>query len=80
MATPVTSASAATLAAPTRSYAGPMVLMTCLFFLFGAVTNFNDVLMPYLKDVCQLTDLQSSAVQSAFLGRIFSCRCRPAGC
>ncbi|HEX8507124.1 MAG TPA: sugar MFS transporter [Hymenobacter sp.] len=58
-------------AAPTRSYAGPMVLMTTLFFLFGAVTNFNDVLMPYLKDVCQLTDLQSSAVQSAFFGAYF---------
>jgi FHS family L-fucose permease-like MFS transporter len=48
-----------------------MVLMTCLFFLFGAVTNFNDVLMPYLKDVCQLTDFQSTAVQSAFFGAYF---------
>jgi len=48
-----------------------MVLMTLLFLLFGAVTNFNDVLMPYLKDVCQLTDLQSSAVQSAFFGAYF---------
>ena len=52
MATPISTAPAATTAAPTRSYAGPMVLMTCLFFLFGAVTNFNDVLMPYLNDVC----------------------------
>ena len=72
MATPVSNAAAAaTTAAPARSYAGPMVLMTTLFFLFGAVTNFNDVLMPYLKDVCQLTDLQSSAVQSAFFGAYF---------
>lgn len=65
------SAPTASTAAPARSYAGPMVLMTTLFFLFGAVTNFNDVLMPYLKDVCQLTDLQSSAVQSAFFGAYF---------
>jgi FHS family L-fucose permease-like MFS transporter len=71
MATPVTTASAVSTAAPPRSYAGPMVLMTCLFFLFGAVTNFNDVLMPYLKDVCQLTDFQSTAVQSAFFGAYF---------
>ena len=71
MATPVTTPAAAATAAPTRSYAGPMVLMTLLFLLFGAVTNFNDVLMPYLKDVCQLTDLQSSAVQSAFFGAYF---------
>ena len=65
------STSSVATAAPARSYAGPMVLMTTLFFLFGAVTNFNDVLMPYLKDVCQLTDLQSSAVQSAFFGAYF---------
>ncbi|KUG08726.1 hypothetical protein ASU33_11340 [Solirubrum puertoriconensis] len=48
-----------------------MAAMTSLFFLFGAVTNFNDVLMPYLKDVCQLTDLQSSLVQFAFFGAYF---------
>jgi FHS family L-fucose permease-like MFS transporter len=48
-----------------------MVLMTTLFFLFGAVTNFNDVLMPYLKDICQLTDFQSTAVQFAFFGAYF---------
>ncbi|WP_210116056.1 sugar MFS transporter [Hymenobacter wooponensis] len=70
MAAPITS-SPTTASSTTRSYAGPMVLMTTLFFLFGAVTNFNDVLMPYLKDVCQLTDLQSSAVQSAFFGAYF---------
>ncbi|WP_201980259.1 sugar MFS transporter [Hymenobacter rubidus] len=68
---PSSSAPSVATAAPARSYTGPMLLMTTLFFLFGAVTNFNDVLMPYLKDVCQLTDLQSSAVQSAFFGAYF---------
>ena len=67
----VPSSSSIATAAPARSYAGPMVLMTTLFFLFGAVTNFNDVLMPYLKDVCQLTDFQSTAVQFAFFGAYF---------
>ena len=71
MALAPSSAALTASTAPARSYAGPMVLMTTLFFLFGAVTNFNDVLMPYLKDVCQLTDLQSSAVQSAFFGAYF---------
>ncbi len=60
------SSTSTTAAAPARSYAGPMVLMTILFFLFGAVTNFNGVLMPLLKDVCQLTDFQSSLVPFAF--------------
>ncbi|WP_310397937.1 sugar MFS transporter [Hymenobacter sp.] len=68
---PLSAATPAATTAPARSYAGPMVLMTTLFFLFGAVTNFNDVLMPYLKDVCQLTDFQSTAVQSAFFGAYF---------
>ena len=71
MATPITTPTPSAQSTLTRSYAGPMVLMTLLFLLFGAVTNFNDVLMPYLKDVCQLTDLQSSAVQSAFFGAYF---------
>lgn len=53
------------------SYAGPMAAMTTLFFLFGSVTNFNDVLMPYLKDVCQLEDFESSLVQFAFFGAYF---------
>jgi FHS family L-fucose permease-like MFS transporter len=72
MATPVSvSSSAPTAAAPARSYAGPMVLMTTLFFLFGAVTNFNGVLMPYLKEVCHLSDFESSLVPSAFFAAYF---------
>ena len=68
---PSSSAAPAATSAPARSYAGPMVLMTTLFFLFGAVTNFNGVLMPYLKDVCQLTDFQSSLIPFAFFAAYF---------
>ncbi|OUJ72937.1 sugar MFS transporter [Hymenobacter crusticola] len=73
MAAPTSPSStvATTSAETTRGYFVPMAAMTALFFLFGSVTNFNDVLMPYLKDVCQLTDLQSSLVQSAFFGAYF---------
>ena len=71
MATPLTTSPPTTTTATTRSYVLPMVAMTSLFFLFGAVTNFNDVLMPYLKDLCQLTDSQSSVVQGAFFGAYF---------
>ena len=48
-----------------------MLLMTTLFFLFGAVTNFNGVLMPLLKDVCQLSDFESSLVPFAFFAAYF---------
>ena len=71
MAIPVTTAAATATAAPTRSYAGPMALMTLLFLLFGAVTNFNGVLMPHLKDVCQLSDFESALVPSAFFAAYF---------
>ena len=33
--------------------------------------NINDVLIPHLKRACELTDLQSSLVQSAFFGAYF---------
>ena len=33
--------------------------------------NINDILIPHLKRACQLTDLQSSLVQSAFFGAYF---------
>ncbi|RSK24014.1 sugar MFS transporter [Hymenobacter metallilatus] len=71
MAIPSTSSGSATVGTAARSYALPMAAMTSLFFLFGAVTNFNGVLMPYLKDVCQLTDFQSSTVSVAFFGAYF---------
>ncbi|MCA8829910.1 sugar MFS transporter [Hymenobacter pini] len=71
MAIPTSSSTTATTSTATRSYALPMAAMTSLFFLFGAVTNFNGVLMPYLKDVCQLSDFQSSTVSVAFFGAYF---------
>lgn len=73
MAVPTTSSSPATTdaGATGRSYVVPMMAMTALFFLFGAVTNFNGVLMPFLKDICQLTDLQSSLVSVAFFAAYF---------
>ncbi|MBD2716166.1 sugar MFS transporter [Microvirga sp. STR05] len=66
MAVPTTSSPTVSKLDTAHNYALPMAAMTSLFFLFGAVTNFNGVLMPYLKDVCQLTDLQSSLVPFAF--------------
>jgi FHS family L-fucose permease-like MFS transporter len=71
MALAPSSSPVSTTAAPARFYAGPMVLMTTLFFLFGAVTNFNGVLMPYLKEVCHLSDFESSLVPSAFFAAYF---------
>lgn len=54
-----------------QSYLVPMIIITTLFFIFGFVTNINDVLIPHLKRACQLTDFQSAFVQSAFFGAYF---------
>lgn len=40
-------------------------------FFWNMSRNINDVLIPHLKRACQLTDLQSSLVQSAFFGAYF---------
>jgi FHS family L-fucose permease-like MFS transporter len=40
-------------------------LITTLFFLWGFALNLNPILIPHLKKACQLTDLQSSLVDSA---------------
>ncbi len=54
-----------------RKYLVPLVLITSLFFLWAFGVNLNDVLIPHMKKVFQLTDLQSSLIQTAFFGGYF---------
>lgn len=42
-----------------------LTLVTSLFFIWGFALNLNPVLIPHLKKACQLTDFQSSLVDSA---------------
>lgn len=42
-----------------------VALITSLFFIWGFALNLNPILIPHLKKACQLTDLQSSFVDSA---------------
>jgi MFS transporter, FHS family, L-fucose permease len=44
----------------------PIVLITALFFFWGAANNLNDVLIAHFKRAFTLSDLQSGLVQSAF--------------
>jgi FHS family L-fucose permease-like MFS transporter len=69
MAIPTTSAS--TTATSNQRYTVPLMIVTTLFFLFGFVTNLNDILIPHLKRACELTDFQSAFVQFAFFGAYF---------
>jgi FHS family L-fucose permease-like MFS transporter len=51
----------------------PLMVVMCLMFIWNLSRNFNDVLIPHLKRACQLTDFQSSLIQSAFFGAYFVC-------
>ena len=49
-----------------ENYVLPMVLIICLFFLWGVANHLNDILIPHFKKAFLLSDLQSGLVQSAF--------------
>jgi FHS family L-fucose permease-like MFS transporter len=49
----------------------PLITMTLLFFMWGFITCMNDILIPYLKVLFNLTFLQSMLVQFAFFGAYF---------
>jgi FHS family L-fucose permease-like MFS transporter len=54
-------------------YLVPLMVVMCLMFIWNISRNFNDVLIPHLKRACELTDFQSSLIQSAFFGAYFIC-------
>jgi FHS family L-fucose permease-like MFS transporter len=49
-----------------RSGLNPIIIIGALFFIFGFVTWLNSVLIPYLKIACQLNNIESFLVASAF--------------
>lgn len=52
-----------------NKYLFPLILVTSLFFLWAFLHNINPILIPHLKKACQLTDTQSSFIDSAvYLG------------
>ena len=54
-----------------RRYLVPFILVTSLFFLWALGVNLNDILIPHLKKTFNLTDFQSSLIQTAFFGGYF---------
>jgi FHS family L-fucose permease-like MFS transporter len=54
-----------------QSYRGPFAIMTVLFFLWGFMTVFNDILIPRLKEAFTLDYTHAMLVQFAFFGAYF---------
>ncbi|WP_111708976.1 L-fucose:H+ symporter permease [Lutibacter citreus] len=55
----------------TSKYLVPLIIIMLLMFFWNLSRNINDVLIPHLKRACELTDFESSLVQSAFFGAYF---------
>src|ERR1700743_1362158 len=65
---PATGASQSTYG---QNYRGPFAIMTTLFFLWGFMTVFNDILIPKFKDAFTLDYFHAMLVQLAFFGAYF---------
>lgn len=53
------------------NYKVSLATLTSLFFMWGFITCMNDILIPHLKELFQLTYTQSMLVQFSFFGAYF---------
>lgn len=49
-----------------KSYLTSLILIGCLYFIFGFITWLNGTLIPFLKTSCQLNNQQAALVTFAF--------------
>lgn len=72
-APPVLNSQAATpvAAASTQRYTSALAAVTTLFFLWGFITCLNDILIPYLKAIFQLSFAQANLINLCFFGAYF---------
>src|ERR1700732_2786832 len=70
--TPRTSPSAAASAPDnSSSYGAPLAVVTTLFFMWGFLTCLNDILVPHLKPIFDLTYAKIMFIQFAFFSAYF---------
>src|SRR6478736_968921 len=63
-----TATSTSTSTTKGQTYRGPFAIMTVLFFMWGFMTVWNDILIPRFKDAFTLNYFQAMLVQFAFFG------------
>ena len=54
-----------------KSYSFSLIALTTLFFMWGFITCLNDILIPYLKGVFDLSQFEATLVQLAFFFAYF---------
>ncbi len=52
-------------------YGRPLAIVTTLFFMWGGITSLNDILVPHLKSIFDLSYAQVMLVQFAFFSGYF---------
>src|SRR5262245_24387489 len=70
---PVVSApsQAASATTTSRRYARPLAIVTTLFFMWGFLTSLNDILVPHLKSIFDLSYARAMLIQFAFFSAYF---------
>ncbi len=53
------------------SYTRPLAIVTTLFFMWGFLTSLNDILVPHLKSIFDLSYTRAMLVQFAFFSAYF---------
>lgn len=66
-----TTATTATAPGTGQSYGAPLATVTTLFFMWGFLTCLNDILVPHLKSIFDLTYARVMLIQFAFFGAYF---------
>jgi MFS transporter, FHS family, L-fucose permease len=60
-----------TTTAPASNYRSALVVVTTLFFMWGALTSLNDVLIPFAQHAFNLKIAASMLIQTAFFSAYF---------
>lgn len=68
---PTSSPTSSASATNNQTYRGPFAILTVLFFMWGFMTIFNDVLIPRFKEAFTLNYHHAMFVQLAFFGAYF---------
>src|SRR5260370_29036324 len=55
----------------TPNYARPLAIVTTLFFMWGFLTCLNDILVPHLKSIFDLSYARAMLIQFAFFSAYF---------
>src|SRR5438876_10883849 len=64
-------APAAPLTTANKDYSSPLAIVTTLFFMWGFLTCLNDILVPHLKSIFDLSYARVMLIQFAFFSAYF---------